>query len=477
MAGNDTPDYISQAYIDQKPDWTVLVDVSRGTRWMRKRSTTYLPKNPSENDDEYERRIAASEFFNGLNRTIKGLVGMVFRRNPVMDHDVPEEFIQHWENIDNAGTHGDVFSRQVFEEGWRLGHSCIFVDYPEVEGNTSGAPLSIAEERETGIRPYWLHISPLDIINWRVEVINGQKVLTQVTIRFVEMVPDGAFGEEDVITYRVYKKVGDTVTWDRWAPDAKSNLGITDSGILTNQTSIPLSVIYTGRKIDELVSAPALLDLAYTNIAHWNVQSDHRHSLHIASVPIPIFKGRDTTEGKQEMGPNIGIDIDTDGDVFYLEHKGEALQQTRDEQKDLEQRMAIQGLAMLQRETRSAETAEAKKIDKSEQDSSLAASARSLQDALELALVFHNRYLGNETAGSITINQEFERLTMSPEDINAYSNLVASGTMSRETFFDVMVQGNSMPNGFDPVRELERLDSMTLPMPDEGDEDDDSLGE
>jgi len=476
MAGNDTPDYESQAYIDQTPDWIVLDDVSRGTRWMRKRSTTYLPKNPSETDDEYDRRIAASEFFNGLNRTIKGLVGMVFRRNPVMEEDVSEGFKLHWENIDNAGTHGDVFSRQVFEEGWRLGHSCILVDYPEVPTNTNGAPLSIAEERETGVRPYWLHISPLDIINWRVEVINGQKVLTQVTIRFVEMVPDGEFGEENITTYRVYKKVDDEITWDRWAPDAKSNLTITDSGVLTNQTSIPLAVIYTGRKIDELVSAPSLLDLSYTNIAHWNVQSDHRHSLHIASVPIPIFKGRDTTEGEQEMGPNIGIDIDVDGDVFYLEHTGAALGQTRDEQKDLEQRMAIQGLAMLQRETRSAETAEAKKIDKSEQDSSLAASARSLQDGLELALVFHERYLGNDTAGSITINQEFERLTMSPEDINAYNNLVASGNISRETFWNVMVQGNSMPNGFDPTKELARLEATTLPMPDEGD-DDDPLGE
>ena len=50
--------------------------------------------------------------------------------------------------------------------------------------------------------------------------------------------------------------------------------------------------------------------------------------------------------------------------------------------------------------------------------------------------------------------------------------------MSRETFWSVMTHGNAMPDGFDPKKEMKRLEAMTLPLPDdEGDDDDEQIEE
>jgi hypothetical protein len=103
--------------------------------------------------------------------------------------------------------------------------------------------------------------------------------------------------------------------------------------------------------------------------------------------------------------------------------------------------MAALGLSMLQNETRAAETAEAKRMDKSEQDSALAVAARGLQDCLERALQFHAQYMGL-TDGTIEVNQEFEHLTLDSTQITAYSQLHQAGQISLDTLWAMLEDGN-----------------------------------
>jgi hypothetical protein len=96
--------------------------------------------------NEYSVRLQRAAFFNVFRHTITGLAGFVFRIPPTLDEDVPvviagkesedegTETEGIWENIDNAGTHGDVFARDLLVDAMIAGHAAILVEYPQTGG-------------------------------------------------------------------------------------------------------------------------------------------------------------------------------------------------------------------------------------------------------------------------------------------------------------------------------------------------------
>jgi hypothetical protein len=470
------PNYTSDAYISMRENWTLMEDVDGGTNAMRAKCATYMPQMPLEHVDDYRQRVKACEFFAATSRTVRGLVGMVFRRPPKLGQELNEQLAQHWEDIDGQGTHGEVFTRELYEQGMLLGHGVILVDYPEINPQLK---LTLYDERDAGVRPYWCAITPSQILNWRTITRYGRTMLQQVVIRECTLEPSGAFGEQEVERYRVFRLVDvydeatkattTQVQWSVWEwveSNGKRELQEKSQGQMMvaggkPMTRIPVTAFFCGPKKGWFESTPPLVDLAWANIAHWNVQSDHRHSLHKASIPLLVGIGRDTSEAAPPIGVNAMIDMPIGGDLKYVEHSGSALSATAQELKDLETRMAALGLAMLQSESRAAETARARRIDKSEQDSALANSARSLQDAIEEALSYHSEYLGLPPAGesSVLVNNDFEDLTPEPTLISAVSALHLAGQIDLDTLWSILEENNALPDDFD--RETVRNAIMT----------------
>jgi hypothetical protein len=84
-----------------------------------------------------------------------------------------------------------------------------------------------------------------------------------------------------------------------------------------------------------------------------------------------------------------------------------------------------------------------------------------LQDAIERALGFHARYLGLEleAGGSITINRDYENLTLDAGMIAALSGLVREGQLTLETLWKMLQEGNTLPEDFDADEEKGLLDA------------------
>src|SRR5262245_21354681 len=108
--------------------WKIMADTVAGTLRLRDCGPEYLPPEPAEKDDHYRYRRLRAIFFNAVDRSVNGLVGMVFRNDPKLSPNVPEiirgreagegqtQLEGHWENIDNAGAHGVVFCKETFTD-------------------------------------------------------------------------------------------------------------------------------------------------------------------------------------------------------------------------------------------------------------------------------------------------------------------------------------------------------------------------
>jgi hypothetical protein len=303
-----------------------------------------------------------------------------------------------------------------------------------------------------------------DIINWHYSIVNGHLVLDLLVLRERYQETRGTFGSRTRQRYRVFRWEKGIVTWETYIKNINDTPAVgertlvrEDGGVVVGQDMIPFSVCYCGKRRGELYTIPPLLELAFTNISHWQVQSDLRHSLHIASVPIPVFKNRDRSQDVMQVGAQIGIDLMGDGDAKYLEHTGSAVGAARQERLDLEERMMMYGLHMLRREFRQAETARSRVIDKNEQDSMLSLAARSLQDCLENALDFHAKYLGEAEGGDIKVNDDYIQLSLDATAIAAIQGLYVAGTISLDTLWTMLTEGNVLPEDFDPEEEKKKL--------------------
>jgi hypothetical protein len=442
--------------------------VAAGYDAIKAARTEYLKKHPKESAQSYEIRLSRPVLFNAFRRTVDGLVGMVFRRNPELADDVPAPITEHWGNIDNEGNHGDVFLKNVFSDAMIAGHAAILVDYPRV-----GGQVTLAEEKARNLRPYWVHVRLEDIVNFRTTRIDGQRVLEQVTIRTVTNEPDGEFGDEPVTRYTTYRR-GNVAEPSqeqrigvRWSVELVGDDGephpTGEVGVVANVTEIPLVPVY-GRYTGVFESVPPLKDLADRNILHYQTTSDYFHAQHIACVPMLAIIGAQE-DASIEVGPNTALELPKDAKAEWIETSGAALGHTRQMLQDLNGDMAVLGLSLLQGDKRAAETAEAKRLDKSEKDSALTTAARSLEDAVELLLGFHAQHMGLDAGGSVAVNRDFESQQMDPARIDAIARLVQQGDLSQDTLWQMLQEGEVLPDDFDPDVERERLASMPPPPP------------
>lgn len=472
------PNYKSREYREMAFDWEIVEDLSAGARKMREMGTKYLPVEPAENAvKDYPIRLSRALLFNAFERTLNGLVGMVFRKEPKLSADVPEIIrgreaaekqskLEGWaENIDLQGAAWTVFAKEVFTDAMKLGHAFIYADMPPKlpEGATR------ADELTAGRRPYWVSYTAKQALNWRsaqemravtlsngemISVPTGRRILQQITFEECSYEPDGVYGEKEVKRYRVLKPG----FWELYR-ETKTEKGteyILDAAGESSLSEIPLAVVY-GRKTGYLTSKPPLLDLALINIGHYQKYSDYSEGLRMC-IPQLCFKGAD--HEIKAIGHYTFHVVRPDGDVWYAEPTGAGLEPQRHDIQDLEAQMARLGLAILAPNApRPEKTATEVFATHVETDSDLATAARSEKDGLELALKFTTQYNDPKaTSGGSVEGLEIDQLTLTDREMEVYSGMQAAAQLSLQTFWEILGRAGRLPENFNAEVEQGRVE-------------------
>lgn len=452
--------------------WTIVRDASLGTLRLREAGETYLPIEKAEKNEAYGIRKSRAIFFNALDRAIQSLVGMVFRKEPTLGKDVPEimrgreasddtaAVEGQLENCDRAGSHWTVFAKELFTDAMRDGHAFLMADAPPYPQRADGQPPTVDDLALVNWRPYWARYRADQAINWRTDSAGR---LLQITFEEKTFEADGEYGETEVCRYRVlrpgqwelYRKVKDLKSGeDVLVIDTLPN-GQPAKGT-TSLNEIPVSVVYA-RKTGPLTSRPPLLDLALTNIAHWQKYSDYSVGLHL-TIPILGLKGGNVDQKVQVIGHYTVFRIPADGDLKYVEPTGAGLEPQRTDLIDLEEKMAVMGAAMLAKKTPTPKTATEELLSHVKEESDLATAARSLKDCLEMGLQFWAQYLGQQSGGSVTLGATVEELMLTPEEMRAFGEMITNRVISKQTVREVLREADKLPDTFDEQEELRRLE-------------------
>jgi hypothetical protein len=439
-----SPADISDEVAAMSLEWPMITGLLGGTGAMRAAGEKYLPKHPAEDSDGYKYRKAVSVLFNGFRRTVETMASKPFTEPLKLKDDVPPKIEGFCEDIDLEGRNLQAFANDVFDTAMAFGLSHILVDYPPVAGGQT-----LAEQRTSGARPYFVHIKPTAVLGWRSERIAG--VETLLMLRLDEMVsePDGEFGAKAIRQIRVLEQT----RWRTFRKNEREEWVLYQEGVVS-LGCIPLVTVYTGRT-GFMQGRPPLLDLAYLNVAHWQSDSDQTNILHVARVPILFAAGFDK-ENSIAIGAGVAVKNDrAEAKLTYVEHTGAAIEAGRESLKDMEDRMSMMGAQLLVRRQVAA-TATEKAIDSNEADSLLTGMALGLQDSLEQALALVAKWEGLDAGGSVEVCTDYcESLDgMSVEELMRAREL---GVLSAETVFGELQRRGIINEDLDWEKELAQL--------------------
>jgi len=465
------PSYVRPEAKAVRDDLDLMADLLAGTRRVQEQANTrkYLRKWKDEQQDVYEIRRSCESVFEGLTRTLSAATGMLFAKAPGIEWNASETVMaEHWQDLDGQGTAGPVLAKRFSEQAIRDGLALILVDHPSAP---DGVTVTGANEGPLGLRPKWALYQRRQILSWFTETINNVSTVTQLVLEESVNTRSGMYGVLPTIQYRVLRLVGQSdgprfAAWEVYQETKGAIDGAfhrTSFGVFRNRHGVPAPVLpigiaYTGRTDAPLTASIPLLGVAWANLSHWRLSTALTFGREVAAyaqgiiigelAPGPLGANGLATPGRMKLGPLAMLHLK--GDNASFEWKAPPVEAFAPLERGIDEKlkqMGQMGMSFLITDTRAAETAMAKRLDATAENSTLATAAQGIQDAWNLAFEHHAWYLGIEKVGApvLAINTDFENIAMDPQTMTAYVDAVARAGLPEMMLLEAWQHGGRIP--------------------------------
>jgi hypothetical protein len=245
-----------------------------------------------------------------------------------------------------------------------------------------------------------------------------------------------------------------------WRQTTEKNWVLDSSGT-TSLTEIPFVPCY-GVREGFMVGKPALLDLAYLNVKHWQSQSDQDTILTVARCPIIAIIGAED-ETQMTVGASSAVKLPKDADMKYIEHSGAAITAGAESLHALEEQMVQTGAELLVQKP-GARTATEDANDAEGNKSDLQRMAENYEDALDMALGFMAQFASLPKGGHVSLFSDFGASTLSDASATLIKDLQMAGLLSKETALKEIQRRGFLAADVVVEEELERIESDGPPL-------------
>ena len=428
-----TVDAPNNSWVRMEPGWLLIEQLMKGTRGIRQGHRKFLPQFPRESDESYDNRLQKSVLSPFTKRLELMLAGMLTRK-PVRLTDVSDVVTEQLFDVDLQGNDLQQWLFNTARIALRYGHVGVLVDAPAAGQNG---------------RPYWVSYSPREILGFRTEITEGQQKLTMLRLAETITVADGKYGEKDVERVRVLTPGA----YEIHEKDDKGDYNIVDEGT-TSLNEIPFAVAYANRT-GVLESMPPLDDIAELNLQHYQVSSDLSNILSVSAIPLLAIYGFPQSAEEISAGASEALALPESARSEYIEPSGNSFDAQFKQLEQIENKINGLGLAAVLGAKLVGETAEAKRIDRSQGDSTMMVVAQQMQDMIDNCLRFHAEYMQQPVAGSSQVNRDFLGQRLEPQEIQSLLQLYTAGTITQETLLNELANGDVLSEDFDIEEEIE----------------------
>ena len=261
--------------------------------------------------------------------------------------------------------------------------------------------------------------------------------------------PDGKYGEKVISQVRVLERGRYEI---HRRDEKKGEYKLFDEGEMSLKDKIPFAVAYSNR-VGFYESRSPLYDIAELNLKHYQIQSDLDNILHISSVPLLAVFGYPNAD-EITTGPSEALSLPPESRMEYISPSGDSYDSQFKRLDDIKDQINTLSLAAVLGQKLVGETAEAKQIDRSQNDSTMMVVAQQMQDLIDNCLKFHSEYLNEPNAGSSFVNRDFVTTRLEPQEIQSLLALFTAGTISQETLLTQLSSGEILGDDFSVEEEI-----------------------
>jgi hypothetical protein len=335
-------------------------------------------------------------------------------------------------------------------------------------------------ESEVENRAYVSRYAAENILNWRVERINGRNITTLVALREVRSKQEGedSFVDEVDEQIRVLRLVDGgelkvesassrremrcvVEIWQR--EEKKSRRDKQDWKLV--ETRLPLRlgkplplipfVFHGPLHAQPAIEKLPLSDIITVNLDHYRLDADYKHGVHFTALPTAWVSGFDKTSSLR-IGSSTAWVTETPGATAgFLEFTGQGLT-TFERAMDRDERLlAVLGSRLLEGQKKVGETAQAIELRQSGENSILGNIAANLSASLTQVLRW--AYWWNSTEESpdevtseqvrVELNTDFSTKGLSAPEIQSIVAAWQAGAISRDTMTELFRRGEVLPEG------------------------------
>ncbi len=420
----------NEEYKENLPRVQLVYDVVGGEFLLKKRDAkrpgTYLRVINSLDISEYNKRLNVSYrksavFYNATGRTLVGLLGMLYRVEPIIP-ELPSMMEYVKTDIDGNGMGINQQSHAVSSEVIQVGRHGLLTDMPIKE---DGSVTTIADV-SNGLRPFVKRYNVLDIVDWDELVINGLTKPNLIVLRetFTHFVDEMRIKKETKKRFRILRLTDNRYTQQLWVEDEdepEEEFEILD-GAGNVFDEIPFVVV--GSENNDLSIDPLPLEsIARINIGHYRNGADLEHSSFQLSAATPhiaddnyknvLADPNNKTSTVQKFGESSIIVTGTGGKFEFVQPSPNVL--ANDLAKNKEDQMVALG-AQLISDSGGAETAEAVRTKRAADTSMLSVVGINVSDGYTKSLNWMARFLNIDFEGEYQLNSNFFDIKLTPQE-------------------------------------------------------------
>jgi hypothetical protein len=447
-------------YLSMAPLWRRVRDVLEGSDTVKNRNIDYLPRLGLQKEVEYQAYKTRANFYGATSRSVDGVCGMVFRKNPTIGGpDQTQEIIDRASG--SVGRFVDV-CRLAFYEVVALSRFGLLVDMPKKPINGISNPYLIPYQAE-------------DIINWKWTMVNGEPVTSMVVLeeRYDVDGPD-LFTSIEKVRYRVLFLDNGIYRQQVWEevqalPHGKTELVVVKD-IVPNVMGVPFKSLpfqfFGGSGGNPTVEIPTILDMVDLNLSHYRTSADLEHGRHFTALPTPWAVGF-PTQDEYHIGSSVAwVSSDPSARAGFLEFSGAGLASLERAQEEKEKKMSSLFSRMLEG-AGPAETATAVSMRHAGEQGVIQALANDVSLGLTQCAKWIMRMSGvssEETLDTVEVLLNTELVSIGPDTalLDALIRAMQAGAMRKETVIYQMSKMGLLPPGTDYQQEVQELAAVEV---------------
>ena len=431
-------------YNDMLATWTKCRDAFDGGVVIKNKGEDYLPKLSSkQTQGDYDDYLERACWLDATGVTGKAFRGMVFRKDPIVDGNI---------NIVSAdGSTVEDLLREVFDELFKVNRVGVLEDFQKMDGSQ----LTQLEAESTGIGSHTSLYKAENIINWKVDVIDGVKQPVYFVLTETRDIPGkNPLQPEQETIYRIL--FVENKTYFQMVISEKKTGKVTD--YIVDEIVVPLK---NGSPLNRIpfwvldsdginigVNTPVIYGLVELNFAHYRNSADYERELHRIAIKTAIFPGWDKNE-PIELGGALAT---PEGETpFILESKSTS--PLNAEMTKKEERMASLGAQMLAQKGRYIQSAQTAQIQSRGESSIVASLARSIENVFSMIFSFKGEWSGTGPV-KIELNTDFDETRYDSSDLKPLFELLQGGGLSFDAYFNALNQLEMYPKGWTQENEI-----------------------